>query len=273
MFSMLLWSLWFRFSGIVLCPILNLYCLIKGKDKYPKWAYTLDNDEDGFTGDKRGWYSDYLKDKYTRESLRHRLRNAAKFVFVEKDSVVDYFVIYSLMSLYLPFYLVYCVLCSFNYWQEYLVYKNGKIEHCDLFTRLLWTVRWCWRNQAFNHRYNDKCSICVNPNLEPTFKIISIEGNTYHHEQRYSFEPNKIEKKWYKFVFEVKGKRYTSEFSLTPLNSEEYTYKRKGLKVYPCFYFDKWWIDKIKNEGWPKYKDRAVYSSIKRVRKYKEEGA
>lgn len=210
MVKMLAWSLWFRLLGATLCPILNLYCLIKGRESYPKWAYTLDNDEDGFTGDKRGWYSNYLGVDIQSKSLIYR-------------------------------------------WYR--------------------SMRWCWRNLAFNHRYNDKCSICVNPLIEPSFKIFTIEGNTYHHEQRYSFEPDKIEKKWYKFIFEVKGKRYTSEFSLTPLNSEEYIYKRKGLKVYPCFYFDKWWTGKIKKEGWPKYKDRAVYSSIKRVRKYKEEGA
>ena len=74
-------------------------------------------------------------------------------------------------------------------------------------------------------------------------------------------------------VIEVKGKRHTSEFSLTPVNSDEYEYKRKGLKVYPFYYFDKWWLNKIEKEGWPPHKDRAVYSSIKRVRKYKKEGA
>ena len=141
--KMVLWSFLFRFAAIILCPILNLYCLIKGKDTYPVWAYTLDNDEDGFTGDKRDWYSNYLG------------------VDIESKSFL------------------------------YRWYRS---------------IRWCWRNQAFNHRYNDKCSICVNPLIEPTFKIISIEGNTYHHEQRYSFEPSKIEKKWYKFVFEAKGK-------------------------------------------------------------------
>lgn len=210
MLKMLAWSIWFRFCGILLCPFLNLYCLLTSKDKYPEWAYTLDNDEDGFTGDKRNWYSEYLGIDIKSKSLLYR-------------------------------------------WYR--------------------SIRWCWRNQSFNHRYNDKCSVCVNPFAEPSFKIISIEGNTYHHEQRYSFEPDKIEKKWYKFVFEVKGKRYTSEFSLTPLNSEEYRTKRKGLKIYPFFYFDSWWIEKIKREDWPPYKDRAVFVWNSRVRKYKEEGA
>lgn len=69
-------------------------------------------------------------------------------------------------------------------------------------------------------------------------------------------------------VIEVKGKRYTSEFSLTPINDKEYKYKRKGLKVYPFYYYDQWWLDKIEKEGWPPHKDRAVYSNINRIREY-----
>jgi hypothetical protein len=36
------------------------YCKHKGLSKLPQWAFTWDNEEDGYDGDKTGWYSRYL---------------------------------------------------------------------------------------------------------------------------------------------------------------------------------------------------------------------
>lgn len=36
------------------------YCKHKGLSKFPQWAFTWDNEEDGFDGEKHQWYSNYL---------------------------------------------------------------------------------------------------------------------------------------------------------------------------------------------------------------------
>lgn len=203
MVKMIVWSIWFRLCGILLCPFLNIYCLLKGMHKYPEWAYTLDNDEDGFTGDKRGWYSNYL---------------------------------------------------GFDVKSKPLLYRWYR------------SIRWCWRNQAFNHRIHPKCSVDVtNP------EEILFEGNTHHHEPQWSFNHDVVEIKWYKVKLKIDGVWYKSEFRLTPLGDKEWLFKRKGLKIYPFFYLDDkyGWKQRVIDEGFPPYKDRAVYASSRRKRKYK----
>lgn len=54
MYKMLLWSILFRVGGIFIAPILAAICIASGRDKFFKFFHVLDNDEDGFDGDKRG---------------------------------------------------------------------------------------------------------------------------------------------------------------------------------------------------------------------------
>lgn len=209
---MLVWGLLFRAMGILLMPFLSAYCLVTGVNVYPMWAYYFDNDEDGFTGDKRNWYSNYL---------------------------------------------------GFD------ISSRGKLYQ--------WyrAVRWQIRNMSFNHRYHHKCGVDI---TKP--EIISFKGNTWHHEPRYSHNPDVIEVKWYKMTAIYEGKTLTSEFTLTPVFKRWswrkfrfveglwWKYRRKGLKIYPANYFDPWWIAKIAVEGWPKYKTHGVMTNIARVREY-----
>lgn len=208
--TMFLWSVFYRLSGIILCPFLNAYCILLAKEKYPKWAYYLDNVEDGFDGNR--WF------------------------FVDR------------------------------YFKKDISGSNG-------FVRYAYSVWWCWRNMAFNHRYHPKCSVDItNP------KDLVFEGNTYHHGIQYSFEPNKIETKWYKITATYDGVRLTSEFSFTPKEVWTFSfkkgfgtkfvwkYRRKGLKIYPNLYKDPWWLEKIQKEGWPRYKTRGVYASLRRTK-------
>jgi len=47
---------------LILLPIIYI-SIRKGADNLPSKFFYFDNDEDGYTGDKRGWYSKYLKVK------------------------------------------------------------------------------------------------------------------------------------------------------------------------------------------------------------------
>ena len=44
---------------IILFPVV-FYSLYNNKTNLPNWAFYFDNAEDGFTGNKRGWYDNYL---------------------------------------------------------------------------------------------------------------------------------------------------------------------------------------------------------------------
>lgn len=121
-----------------------------------------------------------------------------------------------------------------------------------------WSV---WRNPCFNLRYHPWVGVDItNP------EIISFKGNTYHHEQKWSLEPNKRELKWYKLKAKYDGKVRRSWFYLIPVFGDKYLYLRFGLKVYPANYLDKWWLEKIKKEGWPEYKDKGLTAFTIRLR-------
>ena len=209
--TMQLWSLCYRLLGVLLCPFLNAYCLLMNKDNYPKWAFYLDNKEDGFTGN------------------RH--------LFVDS-------------------------------------YFNKPITRMNKFVQWAVSVWWCWRNMSFNHRYHPKCSVNItNP------QDIVFEGNTYHHGVAYSFHPHIKDRKWYKITATYDGIRLTSTFSFTPKLKKKFCwkkfsfyevvvwkYERDGLKIYPNLYFDSWWLEKIKQGGWPKHKTRGVFARIRRTK-------
>ena len=118
-----------------------------------------------------------------------------------------------------------------------------------------------WRNPCFNLRYHPLVGVDItNPSN------IKFEGNTYHHEQQWSFEPNKYELKWYKVKANYDGKIKSSWFYLIPIFGDKYLYIRFGLKIYPANYFDKFWLNKIEKEGWPKFKDRGLTAFTIRIR-------
>lgn len=117
-----------------------------------------------------------------------------------------------------------------------------------------------WRNPCWNLRHHPKIGVDITNPTELTF-----EGNTYHHSPEWSFEPNKIETKWYKLTANYKGEKYTSRFYLIPVGKFS-LYIRFGLKVYPANYLDPWWLSKIEKEGWPKNKDKGLLAFTIRLR-------
>jgi len=47
--------------GLITVPLGVSYCMASGKDKFPKILWLWDNEEDGYDGNKKGWYDWYLK--------------------------------------------------------------------------------------------------------------------------------------------------------------------------------------------------------------------
>lgn len=186
---------------IVVSPFVLYKACRDKRDTLPEKYYYFDNEEDGFDGNKRNWYNNYLGKNITKDMVRQR-------------------------------WLISC--------------------------------RWsAWRNPPFNLRYKDSTSYNI---VSP--ENINFKGNTYHHEARYSLEPNKKEVKWYKLTATYDGKKATSWFYLIPLWKGKALYLRFGLKLYPANYFDKWWLAKIEKEGWPKYKDKGIIACTFRIRDY-----
>lgn len=117
-----------------------------------------------------------------------------------------------------------------------------------------WTAyKWsAVRNPCYNLRKHPKVGVDIRSPEDITF-----EGNTYHHQSKWSFEPNKRDKKWYKVVSIFNGEEYTSRFYMVPL-FKGYLYIRMGLKIYPSYYFDEYWLGKIEKEGWPEHKEYGL---------------
>lgn len=148
-------------------------------------------------------------------------------------------------------------------------YKGVDIDSMHWLKRAWYSYLWsAWRNPCWNLRFHPLVGVNVTHPSNLEFK-----GNTYHHEAKYSLEPNKIETKWYKLKAKFNGKTYRSWFYLIPINKSmpliggKNLYLRFGLKVYPCLYLDDWWLDKIKKEGWPKYKTHGLRAVTVRLRK------
>lgn len=191
-------------SGYLIVPFLNAWCVWKGLDEYPKWAYYWGAyEEDGLDGDRLGWYSKHLG--------------------------------YSFKGL--------------SKWEKYVL-----------------TMRWWHRNSCFNLRWHPTVGINVQ-----NAKVTDFKGNTYHHGQRYSFEPLKNNTKWHNITFDIDGTKRTTSFFYIKLFGDYRLYLRWGLKMYPAYYLDPWWVAKISKEGWPDYKDTGVYIGMIRLEKYSEE--
>ena len=63
----ILYILW---GKIIMLPVCY-YCICNSMDKLPEFFYYFDNEEDGYNGDKRGWYSGYLdKDISTLSNIK-----------------------------------------------------------------------------------------------------------------------------------------------------------------------------------------------------------
>lgn len=60
MISVLLRFLYMAVGWLLLLPLV-LYSKHKGAERLPSWAFSWDNEEDGYDGDKRKWYSKHLK--------------------------------------------------------------------------------------------------------------------------------------------------------------------------------------------------------------------
>ena len=118
--------------GYIIVLPLCIWAILRDESNFPKWAYYYDNEEDGFDGDKRGWYSGYKKYNIREKSKMYRI------------------------------------------WSAY-----G------------WSA---WRNPAWNLRFHPFISVDVTK-----LQRYSFTGNTYHHNITYSFNPEKKDKKSYKF--------------------------------------------------------------------------
>lgn len=57
--------------GVLALLVLPIQCY-RRKDTLPKWCYYFDNAEDGFDGDKLGWYSNYLGKEISKERWLQR---------------------------------------------------------------------------------------------------------------------------------------------------------------------------------------------------------
>ena len=166
--------------GVFLVPI----ALITSKEgKFKKCFFWFDNEEDGYTGDKKGFYSAYLGRKVTS-------------------------------------------------WDHYV-----------------WSA---FRNPAYNLRYAKWFSVDVSKSSIPSFK-----GNTYHKSYDHSFD--KVRKKiWFVFSLKTQDKELTCRFIKIPIG--KYDLKLLvGWKLYPGYYLDSYWLNRIANSGWPSFKDRAVF--------------
>lgn len=64
---------------IIISPVMLSIACYKKRDKLWDWAYYFDNDEDGFDGDKLGWYSNYLKTDIDKDRWVHRTWVAYKW--------------------------------------------------------------------------------------------------------------------------------------------------------------------------------------------------
>ncbi|APC44377.1 hypothetical protein [Pseudoalteromonas phage PH357] len=112
----------------------------------------------------------------------------------------------------------------------YSKYLGEDIRSMNWFKRGWTAYKWsALRNPCFNLRKHPYIGVDIR-----SPESVSFEGNTYHHEQVYSFEPDVKDKKWYKVKTMFKGKSYTSRFFMIPMGSK-YLYIRFGLKLYPCY--------------------------------------
>ncbi len=125
------------------------------------------------------------------------------------------------------------------------------------------SYNWCaLRNPAFNTRYWKHTSLSC---LPEDVSDIRFEGNTYNKDYRYSFAAQEAghavrERIWFKFSAVVDGKRRYCEYEMKPISATESRETFRGWKFYPNHHLDAWWIEKIKKDGWPKYKDRIIYT-------------
>lgn len=174
----------------------------KKRDNLWGWLFYCDNSEDGFDGDKLGWYSNYLGEVISKDRPWRR---------------------------------------------AYLAYK--------------WSVL---RNSCFNLREHPWVGTDVtNP------RSVKYSGNTYFHTPEWHYEPDYKGLLWYWMSAKYNGKRRHSVFLLIPVPWTKYrVYLRAGLKVYPRHYFDKYWVERIKKEGWPEAKKYGLPAISIRVRKY-----
>lgn len=168
--------------GWFICPV----AIATAKNgKFRQCFYWFDNEEDGYWGDKLGWYSNYLG----------------------RD---------------------------LNVWDHYI---------------------WCaWRNPVFNLRYVPWFSCDTEQASQ-----IRFEGNTYN--KRYEWSLDKERKHiWFNFSCMAEGKRRKMKFHLIPI-TKKYSLKFiMGWKFYPRHYLEPVWIKRIAEEGFPQYKDRAIYT-------------
>lgn len=143
----------------------------------------------------------------------------------------------------------------------YSDYKGVDIRNSHGLKRWWYSYLWSvWRNPCFNLRYHPKISYDV---TSP--ENIDYKGNTYHHNREWSYTKDKSATLKYKMTAEYNGRKATSHFYLIPFMGKD-IYIRFGLKIYPRHYFESYWIDKIKEEGFPKFKDRGLYAFTIRVK-------
>jgi len=121
--------------------------------------------------------------------------------------------------------------------------------------------KWSMRNPCFNLRKHPLVGVDVTSPVR-----MEYSGNTFFHSRDWTYTKEPNQTLWYKLSANYNGKRYTSRFYLIPVGKYD-LYLRFGLKIYPRHYFDKYWIDRIKNDGWPVDKKYGLSAITIRVRK------
>lgn len=110
----------------------------------------------------------------------------------------------------------------------------------------VWTAL---RNPAYNLRYVNFFSRDVTDN-----KVKSFRGNTYAKGYFHSFD--KLRKAVW-FYFNYDGLRCF--FYQRPVTKKRSFRLFVGWKLYPDLYLSNYWMNRIKEKGWPKHKERAVF--------------
>lgn len=138
----------------------------------------------------------------------------------------------------------------------YSKYLGRSVTRWDAY---VWSA---WRNPAYNLRHVPWFS-CDAQNITD----IDFKGNTWHKGYQYSFD-KKRKTVWYRFNCKSEDKKRNGYFLLIPLPFFKISiYIVLGWKIYPHLHLDPYWIERVKKEGYPIHKKRAVFVINMRLKK------
>ena len=145
----------------------------------------------------------------------------------------------------------------------YSKYLGKSIDKDKWLHRTYISYKWsALRNPCYNLRYHPWLSVDVQSPVDMKYR-----GNTYFHTRGWHYDKDYKGTLWYWITAKYEGNTHHSMFFLIPIVfTSKSLYFRIGLKIYPRHYFDKYWLDRIKKEGWPKNKEKGVPAISIRLR-------